>query len=231
MRCRTALVGAMLAMLVSGVARAGCEPLLDNASVRVSLNTYAPGEPSGEHEHLSPRFVYVISGGTLQSVVGEAAPQVTDMVAGTCMYAAPVRHSLQNTGDTTLRLLEVELKRASWSSEKSSQPCTASEPKDPPRSGRIERTLLYAGRDLVASLITIPPGSRDRAGSIRGPRLVFVFDGGSLSTRLVGGTKVIATSTAALWVDEEAPLVNQDGRSSLQVLELTPSSFNGSGER
>lgn len=230
MTCRMAVVGTVLTLLLPCIAQAGSEVLLNNASVRVALNTYAPGEPSGEHEHVAPRFVYVVSGGALQSEVGDNPPQLTDLVAGTCMYTAPVRHSVQNAGDTTLRLLEVEIKRASWHSDRSAQPCSGSAPKDRPQSSHVERTLLYAGSDFVASLITIPPGSRDRAGSIRGPRVVFVLDGGSLSTRLVGGTKAIATSAAALWVDEDAPLVNQDGHSALRVLELTPSS-GGNGER
>jgi len=102
MRLLSALVGVAVGMCLAAPARASCDILLDNASVRVSLNTYGPGEISGEHEHFVPRFVYVLAGGTMQSVVGTDPPESVEMAEGSCMYAAPVRHMIQNAGDTTL---------------------------------------------------------------------------------------------------------------------------------
>lgn len=229
---RMAAVGTVFMALLLSAALAGSDILIDNDSVRVSLNTYAPGEPSGEHEHLAPRFVYVLSDGTLQSVTESGPPQLTAMVAGTCLYAPPVRHSVDNAGDTTLGLLEVEIKGANGPSRGRAQACSPVEPEEKPRAGRLQRTLLFAGPDLVVSRIVIPPGARDRAGSIRGPRLVFVLEGGPLATRTAGGGKAIATREAALWVDADAPLINQDAHAPLTVLELTPTSgSDSSGER
>jgi len=224
MRLWMAFAGVVAGLCLPGVARASGDVLLDNPSVRVSLNTYAPGELSGEHEHFVPRFVYVISDGMLQSEVGDEPPQTTNMTAGSCMYAAPVRHSLENAGATTLRLLEIEIKNATWGSRAPLQPCNPTLPREKGPVSKLERTLLYAGSDLIVSRIVIPPGSRDRTGSIRGPRLIFVLDGRSMATRLPNGSKAIATYEAALWVDEDAPLINQDSHAPLTVLEITPTS-------
>ena len=229
MRLRLAFTCGIMVMCLPALAWASSDILLDNLSVSVSLNTYVPGELSGEHEHFVPRFVYVLSDGTLQSVVGDEPPQIVQMVAGSCMYAGPVRHMLQNTGETTLRMLEIEVKSATRGPRTAIQACTPLVPSEKRSGSRLERTLLYAGPDIVVSRIVIPPGSRDRAGSIRGPRLVFVIEGRSMATRLPNGSKAIATTEAALWVDEDAPLINQDSNAPLTVLELTPTS-NGKTE-
>jgi len=231
MRLRSAMLGAVLGLCLPPAARASSDILIDNSSVRVSLNTYAPGELSGEHEHFVPRFVYVLSGGTMQSVVGTDPPQSIEMTEGSCLYAAPVRHMIQNAGDTTLRLLEIEIKGATRGPRGlPSQSCTVPLPDEKESRPRLERKLLYAGSDLIVSRIVIPAGSRDKSGSIRGPRLIFVIDGRSLVTRLPNGSKAFATNEAALWVDEDAPLINQDSRAPLTVLELTPTS-NGNQEQ
>jgi len=231
MKVPVAVAGIVLGFCLSPVAQAAADILIDNPSVRASLITYAPGEPSGEHEHLDPRFVYVLSGGTLQSTARGGSPQLTPMVTGGCMYAAPVRHALQNAGDTTLHLLEIEIKNAPWRSDNALRTCNDVPPSDGAPSAHVERTVLYAESGLIVSRIVIPPGSRDRAGSIRGPRLVFVLEGGSLASRLTNGSKAIATREAALWIDADAPLINQDTHSALTVLEITPSGNEESGER
>jgi len=222
--------GAALVALALGPAWAGSELIIDNSLVRVSLNTYVPGEPSGEHEHFAPRFVYVLTDGTLKSVTGSDPPEVMNMVGGSCMYAPPVRHALQNTGDTTLRMVEVELIGARGTTDGRVQPCPQRVERER-RASRVERDVLFAGGDFVASRIVIPPGSRDKAGSIRGPRLVFVLEGRSLAARQAGGSKVIATKDAAIWVDEEAPLINLDTDAPLIVLEVTPNQNHGGVSR
>jgi hypothetical protein len=54
----------------------------------------------------------------------------------------------------------------------------------------------------------IPAGSRDKAGSIRGPRLIFVIDGRSLVTRLPNGSKGVR--------DERGRALGRRGRAAHQ---------------
>src|SRR5439155_3921202 len=132
----------------------------------------------------------VLSGGTLESVSATGQTQSTTMTQGSCMYAAPIRHSVRNTGETTLRLVEIEIKDAPGPHDGKTQRCIE-HPNDggPPRANRVQRSVLFAGPDLVVSRIVIPPGSKERAGSIHGPRVVVVLVGGPLVTRTVGGGK------------------------------------------
>jgi quercetin dioxygenase-like cupin family protein len=202
------------------------ELLVDNDFVRASVSTFAPGELSGEHEHRYPRFVFVLSEGTLETVE-ESGTQRTTLVRESCLYAAPVRHSVRNIGETTASLLEIEIKEGRGPSKKV-QACSdlVSPPPDGRRRSResrkVRRRVLLAGPDLVASRVEIPHGRRERGGSIRGPRLLYIVRGGPLETRQPNGSRAVATEGAALWAGEDAPMINKSDSRDLVLIEVTP---------
>ncbi len=81
---------------------------LENPRVRVLEATIKPGDKEATHSH--PAYViYVIAGGKFRNA---ADGTVTDgeFKTGDVIYRDPVTHWAENTGDTTIRLVLVELK-------------------------------------------------------------------------------------------------------------------------
>lgn len=83
---------------------------LDNPRVRVMDVTLKPGEKEKTHSH--PAYVvYVIEGGKVRNHPSSGAPVEAEFKAGDVLYREPLTHWAENIGNTTIRLVLVELKK------------------------------------------------------------------------------------------------------------------------
>ena len=82
---------------------------LENARVRVLEATLKPGDKEQLHSH--PAYViYVIEGGKVRTHGIDGTTVEADFKTGDVIYRDPVTHWAENTGNTTIRLVLVELK-------------------------------------------------------------------------------------------------------------------------
>lgn len=89
------------------------ELLLDNDKVQVFRLTYLPGAESGEHQHQHPnRVVYILQGGKLAVVNSDkhSTTKIIEVKAGQTLYLPANHHNVKNIGNTTVSMLETELK-------------------------------------------------------------------------------------------------------------------------
>jgi quercetin dioxygenase-like cupin family protein len=106
-------------LLVAGLVRGDQDPLkvnsntialkLENQRVRVLEATIKPGEK--ENTHLHPAYViYVIAGGKFRNHAADGTVSDGEFKTGDVIYRDPMTHWAENIGDTTIRLVLVELK-------------------------------------------------------------------------------------------------------------------------
>ena len=112
-------------LLVTGIARGDAsvtreqDPLtvnaktialkLENPRVRVLEATLKPGDK--EQTHSQPAYViYVIAGGKFRNHATDGTVTDGEFKTGDVIYRDPVTHWAENSGDTTIRLVLVELK-------------------------------------------------------------------------------------------------------------------------
>ena len=106
-------------MLVAGLVRGDQDPVkvnsktialkLENERVRVLEATIKPGDKENTHSH--PAYViYVIEGGKFRNHAEDGTVSDGEFKTGDVIYRGPVRHWAENTGDTTIHLILVELK-------------------------------------------------------------------------------------------------------------------------
>ena len=82
---------------------------LDNPRVRVYDVTVKPGEKEKTHSH--PAYVvYVIEGGKIRNHLPDGAAVEAEFKAGDVFFRDPLTHWAENIGNTTIRLVVVELK-------------------------------------------------------------------------------------------------------------------------
>lgn len=115
----------VLVLLVTGIARSDAsvtrtqDPLivnsktialkLQNERVRVLEATIKPGDKEQTHSH--PAYVvYVIEGGKFRNHATDGTVTDGEFKTGDVIYRGPVTHWAENIGDTTIRLVLVELK-------------------------------------------------------------------------------------------------------------------------
>jgi quercetin dioxygenase-like cupin family protein len=115
----------MFVLLVTGIARGDAsvtreqDPLvvnaktialkLENPRVRVLEATLKPGDKEQTHSH--PAYViYVIAGGKFRNHATDGTVTDGEFKTGDVIYRDPVTHWAENTGNTTIRLVLVELK-------------------------------------------------------------------------------------------------------------------------
>ena len=115
----------VLMLLVTGIARSDAsvtreqDPLvvnsktialkLENPRVRVLEATLKPGDKEQTHSH--PAYViYVIAGGKFRNHAADGTVTDGEFKTGDVIYRDPVTHWAENIGDTTIRLVLVELK-------------------------------------------------------------------------------------------------------------------------
>jgi quercetin dioxygenase-like cupin family protein len=83
---------------------------LENARVRVLEATIKPGDKEKTHSH--PAYViYVIAGGKFRNHAADGTVTDGEFKTGDVIYRDPVTHWAENIGDTTIRLVLVELKQ------------------------------------------------------------------------------------------------------------------------
>jgi quercetin dioxygenase-like cupin family protein len=82
---------------------------LDNSRVRVLDVTLKPGEKEKTHSH--PAYVvYIIEGGKVRNHAPDGTVAEAEFKAGDVVYRDPLTHWAENIGNTTIRLVLVELK-------------------------------------------------------------------------------------------------------------------------
>jgi quercetin dioxygenase-like cupin family protein len=85
---------------------------LENPRVRVLEATIKPGDKEKTHSH--PAYViYVIAGGKFRNHAADGTVTDGEFKTGDVIYRDPVTHWAENIGDTTIRLVLVELKGGS----------------------------------------------------------------------------------------------------------------------
>lgn len=107
-------------LLIAGLVRGDQDPLkvnsntialkLDNSRVRVLEATLKPGDKENTHSH--PAYViYVIAGGKFRNHAADGTVSDGEFKTGDVIYRDPItQHWAENTGETTIRLVLVELK-------------------------------------------------------------------------------------------------------------------------
>ena len=116
----------VVVLLITGIARSDAsvtrtqDPLivnsktialkLENPRVRVLEATLKPGDKEQTHSH--PAYViYVIEGGKFRNHATDGTATDGEFKTGDVIYRDAVTHWAENIGDTTIRLVLVELKK------------------------------------------------------------------------------------------------------------------------
>jgi beta-alanine degradation protein BauB len=84
--------------------------LLENEQVRVLEYHLKPGEKEQMHSHPA-RIVYSFADGRFRSNLPNGQTTETQVKAGEAHWQEPITHSMENTGNTELHALAVELKK------------------------------------------------------------------------------------------------------------------------
>lgn len=109
----------ILVLFVTGLMRSDQDPAvvnsttiakkLENSRVRVLEATIKPGDKEKTHSH--PAYViYVIEGGKFRNHAADGTATEGEFKTGDVIYRDPVTHWAENIGNTTIRLVLVELK-------------------------------------------------------------------------------------------------------------------------
>jgi len=84
--------------------------VLQNDRVRGVMNVYPAGTSSPEHEHVSPRVVVVVEGGTLEIRDASGRVSTLSLKNGDIVWRPPEKHTVANVGSTPIRLVEIDVK-------------------------------------------------------------------------------------------------------------------------
>jgi len=82
---------------------------LENNRARVLEATLKPGDKEQTHSHPA-YFVYVIEGGKIRNHANDGTVTDGEFKKGEVIYRDPLTHWAENIGNTTIRLILVELK-------------------------------------------------------------------------------------------------------------------------
>ncbi len=82
---------------------------LENERVKVATVEFKPGDFAPTHSHPN-NVVYIISGGKMEFTDQGKQPMVFDLKDGESIWMPAVIHTAKNIGDTTVKMLVVELK-------------------------------------------------------------------------------------------------------------------------
>ena len=82
----------------------------ENDRVRVLEANLPPGVKEQVHSH--PAYViYVLTGGKYRNYASDGKTSEGELKTGEVLYRDPLTHAAENTGDTTMHMILVELKR------------------------------------------------------------------------------------------------------------------------
>jgi len=84
--------------------------VLENDRVRARVNDYPPGSQGPEHEHLVPRVVVVLQGGTLEIRAAGGEAKTLQLSPGQVVWRPAEKHAIANPGATAVRVVEVDIK-------------------------------------------------------------------------------------------------------------------------
>ncbi|MBA2328226.1 MAG: cupin domain-containing protein [Flavisolibacter sp.] len=108
--CAIVLNQTALSQDVHKIAPTMYKVLSDTLGIKVMEATYLPGESSSMHLH--PDFaLYVISGGTVELTNTKGEKQVVPFTTGMGIVLPGESHTAKNIGETTLKLIVVEVRR------------------------------------------------------------------------------------------------------------------------
>ena len=82
---------------------------LENPRVRVLEANIKPGEKENLHSHPAS-VIYIIEGGKIRNHAPDGKVSEAEYRTGEVYYRDPLTHWAENIGDTTIRLVLVELK-------------------------------------------------------------------------------------------------------------------------
>jgi quercetin dioxygenase-like cupin family protein len=82
---------------------------IDNSRVRVFDSILKPGDKEALHSHPAS-IVYVIEGGKFRNHAADGTVTEIELKTGDVQYREPLTHAAENIGNTTSRLVVVELK-------------------------------------------------------------------------------------------------------------------------
>ena len=84
---------------------------LDNGQARVFESTLAPGDREQMHAHPAS-IVYVLAGGKSRNHSADGKTSEAELHTGDTVYREAMTHWAENVGETTIRVLVIELKEA-----------------------------------------------------------------------------------------------------------------------
>ena len=82
---------------------------LENDRVRVLEVSLGPGERVPQHSHPS-MVIYALNDGRARFTLPDGRTEDIELRAGQAVWLEPTTHSPENTGDTELRVLNIEFK-------------------------------------------------------------------------------------------------------------------------
>jgi hypothetical protein len=223
-----ALLVAALFISSRSLPLAATEVVVDNTTLRASLDTYIPGETSGPADPRTPRFIYVLAGGRMRVTDAAGASREMTLAVDSCLYGSSPLANARNIGNETVVLLDVEMKRGSVSagtieaclspppSPEEAAPAPNASNSDPHR-----RVILLSTPDLLVTRVELASGAKAHGDKGRGMRLIYVLRGGSIESRHSNGERAMATQGGLLWVGRGAPVAAQENGSVL-LLEVEP---------
>jgi quercetin dioxygenase-like cupin family protein len=82
----------------------------ENDRVRVMEATLPPGVKEAVHSH--PAYViYVLEGGRVRNYASDGKTTESELKTGDVIFREPLTHAAENIGNTTMRMMLVELKK------------------------------------------------------------------------------------------------------------------------
>jgi quercetin dioxygenase-like cupin family protein len=83
---------------------------LENDSVRVMVADIPPGFKEKEHTH-PPYVMYILNGGSVRMHIADGTTRDAELKPGMALFSDSVTHWAENTGNTTIKVLLVEIRK------------------------------------------------------------------------------------------------------------------------
>jgi quercetin dioxygenase-like cupin family protein len=111
-RCCFICFIALFVLVAAPRAAAQVKPLLDNDQVDIHEVLIKVGEKTPKHSHSANEAIYVLSGGKGKVTLPDGTTRIIEYKTGELMWRTkPETHIVENTGETDIRLLRIQLKK------------------------------------------------------------------------------------------------------------------------